>query len=170
VLARLDEIDGVAESRVDWTGRRFLLHLERGADEERVAGAGAETLGQGTRRLDGGETSEALDAFEKGEAWMRAGETLRLSRHEAEVLGLRYGTEAGEELGLDEERTRQLVEVFARELGLAFERAHTAAGGGPLRIVIHGKAIVEACGGFLDAEQRAALEKYLEGIVGPPGP
>ena len=173
MLARLDEIPGVSESRVDWTGRRFLLHLEPGAKEERVAEAAEDALGEGAHTLDEEGTRAALEALRKGEAWMRAGETLRLSRHEAGVLAKRYGEEAAQEIDLDEAATRKLVELFERELNVAFERTHARRDGGGARIEAEvaeaGNRILDSSQSFLDAEQRAVLEGYLGRFTGPRG-
>jgi hypothetical protein len=173
VLARLDEIPGVSESRVDWTGRRFLLQLEPSAREERVAEAAEDTLGEGAYTLDESGTRAALEAMRKGEAWMRAGETLRLSRHEAGVLAQRHGEEAALEIDLDQVATRKLVELFERELNVAFERTHAGRDGGGARIEAEvasaAQRVIEASRAFLDARQRAALEEYLGRFIAPRG-
>ena len=163
MLARLDEIPGVAGSRVDWTGRRFLLSLEPGAKESLVSERAEIVLGEDARVLGGGEERVALDGYRRGEAWMRAGETLRLSQHEAEVLAERYGLEASREIGLGEGATRRLVEVLARELGRGFERSPRPGDGGgtvadAAEICLQ---ILESSSTFLDPGQQRALEGYL---------
>ena len=174
MLARLDEIPGVAESRVDWTGRRFLLRLEPGAKESAVAEEADHALGEGATTLDEEETRAALEKYRSGEAWMRAGETVRLSRYEAGVLAQRYGDEAAQEIGLGVEATRKLVELFERELNLAFERTHAQKSGDSVQISAEveeaGERILESSKGFLDAEQRAILEGYMKRFAGPRGP
>ena len=164
MLARLDEIDGVAESRVDWTGTRVLVTLSADADKPRVETEVEGTLGEGARVLDERATREVLESYRKGEAWMRSGETLKLSRFEAGVLAKKHGTAAAAEIGLDEAKTQKLVALIEAELDRAFERAHAEGGIDALggEIAAAGERIVEASGAFLDAEQREALSAYIE--------
>jgi len=164
VLARLDEIEGVAESRVDWTGKRFLLTLEGGAGKGHAEKQAVGTLGEGARLLDGDEVREVLDSYSKGETWMRAGETLQLSRFEAGVLAKRYGTEAAAEIALDEEGARKLVALFEQELIRAFDRTHAGQGieAVPAEFEAAAKRILESSAGFLAEEQRAVLAEYLK--------
>jgi len=164
VLARLDGIDGVAESRVDWTGKRFLLTLEDGARTDRVAGQAADALGEGARVLDRDALRAVLESRGRGEAWMRADETLRLSRFEAGVLARRFGGEAAREIGLDEPSTRRLVALFEAELERAFEQAHAGRGLEEVPGAFEAAAgrVLEASREFLDAGQRGSLAAYLE--------
>lgn len=163
MLARLDQIEGVAESCVDWTGQRFLLALKADATKSRVAEAAAGTLGEDARLFDETETSEVLDSYRKGEAWMRAGETLRLSRFEAGVLAKRYGTEAAQEIGLDDQKTNKVIGLFEQELSRAFERVHAGQGieAVPAEFEAAAKRILELSAGFLGSEQQKALAEYL---------
>ena len=163
MLAQLDDLEGVAESRVDWTGVRFLLSLDTDAPPLRVAEAAAEILGEGARILDESETRAAVDAYRKGETWMRAGETLRLSEFEAGVLARRYGGEAAQELGLEADDRQRLIELFEGEFKRAFERTHSGRGieGVPDEIEAAAERILDASAGFLSPEQRAALADYL---------
>ena len=163
MLARLDEIEGVAESRVDWTGTRFLLTLEDGAGKEQVEGRAVDTLGDGARTLDGGEVAEVLDSYRKGEAWMRAGETLQLSRFEAGVLAKRFGSEAATEIGLGDEQTGKLVALFEQELNRAFDRTHAGRGieAVPEEFEAAAKRILESTASFLTPDQQSALAEYL---------
>ena len=171
MLARLDRIHGVTESRVDWTGRRFLLRVDPDASALLVAKEAEAALGDGASILDADETSAALGELRRGEAWMRAGETLRLSRHEAQVLGKRCAEEASSEMGLDEAATRRLVDVFTNELNAAFERTHAAKRGDRSQIEAEcgeaAKRILASSKAFLTAEQRTVLEQYLERFSRP---
>lgn len=137
VLALLDDVPGVAESRVDWTGRRFLLRLDPDAQVATVVAQADEALGGDSRRLDSREASEAASAYLRGEThlrgerWMRAGETLDLSREEAHVLAERYSEEAAHDAGLDPRQMEQLVSVLESEIAAAFERIHAEGKGLP---------------------------------------
>jgi hypothetical protein len=164
VLARLDEIDGVAESRVDWTGTRFLLTLDAHAPRQHVGEKAAATLGDGARVLEAQEARDALAAYRAGETWMRAGETLRLSKFEAGVLAERHGGEAAQELGLDAGDTQRLIALFQGELERAFERTHARGGiaAVPEEFEAAAERLLEASAEFLDADQRTSLTGYLE--------
>ena len=168
MLARLDEIPGVAESRVDWTGKRFLLALEGGANEEDVEEQASVTLGEGARLLDGDEVREVLSSYRKGETWMRAGETLQLSRFEAGVLAKRFGEEAASELGLEDEQTKKLVALFEKELNRAFERMHAGQGleDLPVQFESAAKRILDEGARFLSSEQQDGLSGYLARLAG----
>jgi hypothetical protein len=163
----LDEIHGVAESRVDWTGTRFLLTLEGDATKSRIGELAASTLGEGARLLDNDEVRDVLDSYRKGETWMRAGETLRLSRFEAGVLAKRYGNEAAAEMALGEEEKRKLVSLFEQELDRAFESAHAGEGikAVPAEFEAAAKRILDSSAGFLNSEQQASLADYLKRYV-----
>ncbi len=183
MLARLDGIAGVAESRVDWTGRRFLVALETGAPEDEVATAVAEALG-GATVLDEDDERAAVEAFRRGEAWMGAGETLRLSRHEAHVLAERHGGEAAQELGLAAPTRQELIALVERELLRAFEDVHRSnvppeipaspsdcASDTLEALLLEAAArIIEGSRSFLDAEQHEELEGYLERFGRPRSP
>lgn len=121
MLAQLDGIDGVAESRVDWTGRFFLLKLAPGRKPEEVTVRVSAVLKQAAR-LDATREAEQSAAYRRGEPWMRAGETLKMSEHEAIVLGERFATKAAGTAGLDAEQTKLLVEILKEELAALFTR------------------------------------------------
>jgi len=165
VLARLDEVPGVRESRVDWTGRYVLLALEDGADEARVAGEASSLLGDGAARLDRGREAEQVDAYRRGEPWMRAGETLRLSRAEARIIAEREGARAAREAGLDADASRRMVAVLEDELAAAFERVERRDGpverGLGTELPLARERALARCREFLTPEQVARLEAAL---------
>jgi len=121
VLAQLEKVDGVAESRVDWTGRYFLLKLAPGKSPEEVAADAGSAL-KGAKRLDATREAGQIAAYRRGELWMSSGETLKLSEHEAGVLGERFGRKAAEAAGLDADQTKRLLEILREELTSAFAR------------------------------------------------
>jgi hypothetical protein len=159
----LDEIPGVAESRVDWSGRRFLLALEPGSSASKIAEEAASTLGEGAIVLDADATRDAVADLSHGEAWMRAGETLQLSRHEAHVLARRHGEEAARAIGLSEDATKKLVALFEAELDRAFERTHAAGSGARVQDEISAavERTVDAARAFLSADEQRALEEQV---------
>lgn len=147
MLARLDEIEDVRESRVDWSGRFVLLTLEEGADEVRAVRDAAAIVGEGSRRLRPDLEAERVEGYRRGEPWMRANETLRLSREEARIIAQREGAEAAKEAGLSEAKARRLIALIEEEVAAAFER------------VERGEGSVE---GKLGKELRAAERRSLE--------
>ena len=164
MLARLDEIPGVAESRVDRSGRRFLLTLEPGADESEVGRSALDALGGGAEILDEPSESELLASRRRGDLWVTSSETIRLSREEAGVLAARFGEEAALEIGLTPEKTRRLVETIEKEIAAAFERTH----GRPDALkrfreeqpVISAR-VLEASRSFLTDAEHAALSDFV---------
>jgi len=167
VLARLDEIEGVHESRVDWSGTRFLLILSPGADEERVAGAARQALGPGTAVLDRKREHEAVEAFHRGESWMRAGETLHLSHEEARVLGERFAHQAADELGLTREQTARLSTILGAACAKRFEGLHES--GRPptaTRLEMDIGGVIDDCRSFLSPEQIEGLRSFLLKVGG----
>lgn len=130
MLARLDHLPGVAESRVDWEGRHVLIRLAPGAKADDVVGRAVPILGTGARRLDAAAESERLGSFRRGESWMRSGDTILLSRREASVLGARYARSCSHRAGLNEDQRKQLEAVLTEEITKLFEWLH-ATGRGP---------------------------------------
>lgn len=128
MLAQLDDVTGVEESRIDWTGRYFLLKLTADADRGRVEEAVLVALGDGAKRAEASTETERIAAFQRGEPWMRSGETLKLSGHEAQVLGERFTQAAAKEVGLDAAKTERLLEVVRDETRRLLESLHTEGG------------------------------------------
>jgi hypothetical protein len=122
VLAQLESVDGVAQARVDWTGRSFLLVLRKSSKPKAVVDAAAKVLGPTTRRLESKEEREQIESFVAGAPWLRPGETARMSAHEADVLATRYVTDAAKSVGLDEPRTARLIGLAREELVSLFKK------------------------------------------------
>jgi len=135
VLAQIDKLEDVRESRVDWTGRLVLLHLKETADEGRAIREAAGALGEGTHRVGPDVETASIAAYRRGEPWLRANETLRLSREEARVIAEHEGSLAAKEAGLSSEKTRKLIALVQQEVNAAFERVEKSEGsvGGKLR-------------------------------------
>ncbi len=169
MLALLDEVPGVAESRVDWTGQLFLLSLERATHADAVAARANEILGGDARRLDDARSTEALSAYRRGEKWMRSGETLELSRVEAGVLARSAAAEAMSAANLDEAQRAQLERILEREIAAAFERIHAEGQGLPPRLDdVFGDVrtrTLEQSRDFLTAEQVRAIEEHFADVA-----
>lgn len=131
MLASLDEVPGVIESRVDWSGQRFLLKLENEADVGDVVDHADATLG-GARRLDPAEEEAAARGFLGGrETWLRSDQTMELSRTEARILAERQVRAAAPAARLSSLQTERLLGVLSGEITAAFERIHAAGQGLP---------------------------------------
>lgn len=128
MLARLDSIPGVKESRVEASGRCFLLSLAPGADAgEVVAGAQAVLRGRG-RKLDDAEAAAQLAARARGDPWFAAGEVHALSYVEARLLSARTADGAAAALALDAGAREAVAEAARAELFRAVERVHAEGG------------------------------------------
>jgi hypothetical protein len=126
VLAQLDRMPGVAESRVDWEGAHVLIRLSPGADARDVIARASAVLGEGALRLESAAEAEKLASWRRGDSWMRSGETIRLSRHEAGVLGARYAKGAAGPANLTGDQTTRLEKVLTDEIAGLFERMHAS--------------------------------------------
>jgi hypothetical protein len=126
VLAQLDRIPGVAESRSDWEGRHVLIRLAPGASPEDVVARATQVLGKGARRLDAAAEAERLVSYRRGDPWVTSDETIRMSRREAGVLGARHARAAAERAGLDESQRKKLEALLTEEIGAFFERMHAS--------------------------------------------
>lgn len=171
VLAQLDELDGVRESRVDWTGRRFLLTLAPGAQVERVAQSADEALDGDTRVLRDPAASQAIASYLRGEQrWMRAGETRELSRAEARILAVRHGEEAAREADFTAAQTAKFVAVLEGEIAAAFERIHAQGRGLPGNFGATYRQVLadalEKSREFLSDAQLERVRAYAERMLG----
>ena len=173
MLARIDEIPGVAESRVDRSGRRFLLTLDSGADEAEIVRRTRELIGSDAEVLDDATESEAVASRRRGDLWVNSAETIRLSLEEARILAVGMGEDAATALELSKEDTRRLVEAIEKEIGAAFARLH----GRPdaLQALAEEQSVIaarvlEAARAFLTPERHEALRRFLARHEGePPG-
>ncbi|HEU4396084.1 MAG TPA: hypothetical protein VFS92_11000 [Planctomycetota bacterium] len=146
MLAQLEALPGVDEARVDWTGEHFLLLLGEQADPGDVERRVARVLGAAPARLEGAARAEKVASFRRGEAWMRSGETLRLSDEEARVLAVRTGDAIAGEMGLDGVKADALRELLREEIFRAFQRIHAAAGGLEERLERDAPVVLERIG------------------------
>src|SRR5882672_4486277 len=160
-MARLDGIEGVSESRVDWTGRYFLLTIDPSRDRDAVVKSAADILGAGTRELDPRLEAEQVAAFKTGEPWLRAGETAHLSREEARVVARRHVAAAAKELGLDADRTERVTALVQDELERLFKKFETTGLPDRATMATEWDAMVDRVGRrsreFLSESERADL-------------
>lgn len=116
MLAQLEAVRGVREARVDWTGQSFLLSLAASTEPESVIAATKTILGPTVQRLPLADEQEQIATYKAGAPWLRSGETARMSAHEAQVLAMRYATDAARSAGLDEARSTRLTALVQDEL------------------------------------------------------
>ncbi|HKS16400.1 MAG TPA: hypothetical protein VJU16_03755 [Planctomycetota bacterium] len=169
-LARLDQLPGVVESRTDWEGRHVLIRLAPDATVDDVVIRATRILGTGSRRLAGAAESGQLASFRRGDPWMRSAETIRLSHHEASVLGARFARSASDRAGLDDGQRRKLEAILTEEIGKLFEWMH-ASGRDPedvkkpdLKPTEH--RIRNRCLEFASAAQTDAIIQDLSSAIG----
>ena len=146
MLASLQEVEGVAEAKVDHSGRYFLLVLEPGAEPRRAVEQARRWL-EDAERVEPSVEAALVEGYRDGERWFGPRDAERLSREEARHLAESEGRAAAAALGLDAERAEKLVRVLEQELARAFERIHAAGGG---------------LGERADAEFAAAAARFVE--------
>jgi len=170
VLARLDAIPGVRESRVDASGRYFALTLAAGAGAGEVAAGAREALGERTAALGAADAEAQLAARGRGDPWLAAVEVMALSYVEARLLAVRLAAALGRACELTEEEREPLAEALRAALFAAMERVH-AEGGARSSGWIHARwpAIAEAVlargQGAASAPLGAALRRPLAELL-----
>jgi hypothetical protein len=128
VLARLDAISGVGESRCEASGRLFLLVLADGADEARVVADAIAALRGRAARLDPAAATAQLEARPRGDPWFSAGEIRALSYLEARVVAASTAARIAGAAALASGAHESLAEALRVELFAAIERVHAAGG------------------------------------------
>ncbi|GAO03687.1 hypothetical protein [Anaeromyxobacter sp. PSR-1] len=128
MLARLDAIPGVRESRADASGRHFLLELRPGADRAAAVEAACAALGARARPLEPEEAAAQLEARGRGDPWYAAADTLALCYLEARVLAANAGPAAARAAGLDAAAGDAVCEAARAVLFQVMERVHGEGG------------------------------------------
>lgn len=152
------------ESRVDHSGRFFMLALAPEADCAGILRSALEVLADARRPGTRVET-ELIESYRRGARWMRAGETAELSREEAHILAARRANEAARSVGLDAARTQKLLRILDEELAAAFDHIHAAGGGlGPKargEFESAAQRTIERSRTFLSEVEVLRLEEYV---------
>lgn len=128
MLARLDCIPGVAESRVEASGRFFLLVLAEGADEARAVAEAAAALRGRAAPLAPAAAAAQLARRERGDPWLSAREITALSYLEARVVAAATADRVASRVGLAAGAHDALAEALRLELFAAIERVHGEGG------------------------------------------
>lgn len=128
MLARLDALPGVRESRADASGRHFLLELRPGADRGATVDAACAALGSQARPLDAAAAAAQLSARGRGDPWYAAADTLALCYLEARVLAASAGPAAARAAGLAGGAADAICEAARAVLFGVMERVHGEGG------------------------------------------
>ena len=129
MLARLDKVPGVVESRADWEGELVLIRLSPGASLDDVLAGAKSQLGSRTQRLDPESERRSLASFRRGDRWLNSKETLDMSRHEAQVLGKKFADHAGARARLTASQRQRLESLLTEEINAKFEKNHASGEG-----------------------------------------
>jgi hypothetical protein len=128
VLARLDRVSGVLESRVEATGRVFALTLAEGADEgAAIAGAAAALRGV-PRRLEPAEAAAQTRARASGDPWFTGRDVAALCFLESRLLASRGAVAVAAAAGLSPAERAGVEEAFRDVLFGAMERVLAEGG------------------------------------------
>jgi hypothetical protein len=128
VLARLDAVPGVEESRVDSSGRFFWIVPRDLVEAGTLAGDVQAVLGKGARRLPPEEAAAQLAAHGAGDPWLAADEVMTLSFVEARLLSVRISGEAARKASLLPDEKEAVAEAVRAALFGAMARVHAEGG------------------------------------------
>jgi ParB-like chromosome segregation protein Spo0J len=128
VLARLESVEGVADVRVEATGRWFALTLAAGAEEAAVLAGAAAALRKPPRRLAPGEAAAQLARRDAGDPWLSRREIATLCYLEARMLAARGAAEVGAAAGLSPPEREAVDGAFRAVLFEAMERVLAEGG------------------------------------------
>lgn len=128
MLARLDGVSGVVESRVEATGRVFALALADGADEAAVLAGAAAALRSAPRLLAPGAAAAQTGARASGDPWLSRAEVPALCFLEARILATRGADAVAPAAALSREERDALEDAFRDVLFRAMERVLAEGG------------------------------------------
>jgi len=156
-MARLDAIPGVAESRVDWSGRWFLVRSDRD-----VSAAVCDVLGKGASPADAAVTTEKTASFRRGDVWLKRGETMKMSEQEATVLAPRIAEAAATDASLDAESRAALEPIIREEMLKLFRAAESGIENLRKGWIDMADAVASRSRQFLDVVQAAAVAESIK--------
>ncbi len=122
MLARLEAVGGIAEARVEATGRLFALVLSPGADEGAALAGAAAALRTTPRRLSPEEATAQLSRRAAGDPWVSRREAAALCFLEARVVASRGAGDVAAAARLDAAERDAVGEALREELFTAMER------------------------------------------------
>jgi hypothetical protein len=128
VLARLEQVEGVADARVDATGAFLAIAAVPGAAPDALADRIVAALRGRARRLDDRAAAAQLAARERGDPWYAFRDTLGLCYLEARILASRAGGAVADAAGLGGAEAAAVTEAARVELFALMEQVHGEGG------------------------------------------
>jgi hypothetical protein len=122
VLARLEQVDGIAEARAEATGRFFALVLAAGADEARTLAAVEVALRRPPRRLPPEEAAAQLARAGRGDPWFDRAGVVELCYVESRMIAARAEGAVGAAAKLDPAERAAVGDALREELFEIMER------------------------------------------------
>jgi hypothetical protein len=166
VLSRLDGIPGVRESRVDASGRFFLLALQEDGDEVSVLARAQGVLRGAVRRLDAPAAARQVAARVRGDPWFAANEVHALSYVEARILAVRTAASIAATARLAPAAQEALGELTRSILFRTVERIHAEGGRDSTGWFYEAwpaisRAVLDASHAFLDPDAHARVGEAI---------
>jgi hypothetical protein len=128
VLARLSEVPGVIDARVECSGTYFLVTARDAAALERALPLVRERLGARAEALGPAEAAAQLAARARGERWFSKDDIRALSYVEGRILATRFSDVLAAAVPLERSSAGRIDEAIRLELFLALEHAHDTGG------------------------------------------
>jgi hypothetical protein len=128
VLARLNQIPGVATAQVDATGQHFVILPTEEADPAVTIDQVLQILGTNSRFLEDPGLENVVVGFDPGEIWMGADNIRGLSLLEARILAANWARSATTESGLPDALASHLADLLRVELVKELDRVHAEGG------------------------------------------
>jgi hypothetical protein len=128
VLARLSELPGVIDARVECSGTYFLVTACDAAALERALPLVHERLGSRAEPLGPGERAAQLAARARGERWYSRHDIRGLSYVEGRILATRFSDAVAATLLLEQAAAVRIHDAIRLELFVALDHAHDTGG------------------------------------------
>jgi hypothetical protein len=128
VLARIEQVEGVAWAAVEATGRFLAVRPRDGARGPQVASAVEAVLGPRGRRASEALARAQLAALDRGDPWFTAREAHALSYIEGRLVSVHVAAKVGAELALDRGAREALAECVREVFFAVLERVHAEGG------------------------------------------
>jgi hypothetical protein len=128
VLARLSEVPGVIDARVECSGTHFLLTARDAGALEQASPLVHALLGPRAERLGPVESAAQLAARARGEPWYSKHDIRGLSYVEGRILATRFSDAVAATLPLERAAAARIHEAVRLELFAALDHAHDTGG------------------------------------------
>jgi hypothetical protein len=128
VLARLLDVPGVRDARVECSGTYFLVVVDEAAAPAGVLPGLRAVLGPGAREVEDPDAAVQVATRAKGEPWFSVDDVRGLSYVEARLLSTRLADGVAQVLNTGGAALERLVESTRTEIVAALEHAHDTGG------------------------------------------